>query len=150
MRVSGLKLVGPMLRGLGLRCAISLSLMLYAAQTGFLAQSRHAWQFYLVLPSFVLNILRSQSLKTALVREASHAGFGQGELQGMLQNLTTVTSVLSPLLWSNLYAFGVRNGSDGLFYWAVTAMTLAQVGMSCLLPAALSLAPQQPQAKQRK
>ena len=46
-----------------------------------------AWQFYLVLPSFILNLLRHTALTTALTQEADKCGFGQGELRGMIGNL---------------------------------------------------------------
>jgi hypothetical protein len=135
VRVSGLRVVGPVIRSLGLRGSMLLAWGVYAMQTAFLGTATAAWQFYLVLPSFFLNILRSQALQTALVHEASStAGFGQGELRGMMSNLSTVTSVISPLLWSNLYALGVRRGRGALFYHVVTACTLGQLGLALTLP----------------
>ncbi len=34
----------------------------------------------------------------------------QGELQGAISNLQTVCRVAAPLLWSNLYAWGLARG----------------------------------------
>ena len=46
------------------------------------------------------------------------AGFPQGELLGMSANLRTMANILSPLLWSRVYAAGVRSGKAGLFFCA--------------------------------
>ena len=56
-------------------------------QTAWLGAATQAWQFYLVLPSFILNLLRHTALTTALTTEADKCGFGQGELRGMTNNL---------------------------------------------------------------
>ena len=56
-------------------------------QTAWLGAATQAWQFYLVLPSFILNLLRHTALTTALTQEADKCGFGQGELRGMIGNL---------------------------------------------------------------
>ena len=52
------------------------------------------------------------------------AGFAQGELLGMSANLKTMASVLSPLVWSRVYAYGVRRygagpAAAGWFYCAI-------------------------------
>ena len=98
VRVSGLRCLGPVIRRLGLRGAMQTGLLVYLLQTMFLSQARSSWQFFCVLPSFVLNILRSQALQTAIVQQeaAVSAGFGQAELRGMMQNLTTVRTLHPP------------------------------------------------------
>ena len=56
------------------------------------------------------------------------AGFAQGELLGMSANLKTVACILSPLLWSRIYAAGLRRGKAGLwFYTGVSIATVARM-----------------------
>ena len=86
------------------------------------------------MPTFCLKLLQMQTLQAVTVNEGGKAGFGKAELRGMVVNLQTVASIASPLLWSNVYAAGVRRGSDGAFYWVVSAMTAAQLLLSRALP----------------
>ena len=76
-----------------------------------------------------------QTLQSVMVNEGSKADFGKAQLRGMVTNLQTVVSIASPLLWSNVYAWGVGRGSDGAFYWVVSAMTASQLLLSRQLPA---------------
>jgi hypothetical protein len=46
-----------------------------------------------------------------------------------------VVSTASPLLWSNVHAWGMGRWSDGAFYWVMSAMTAAQLLLSRRLPA---------------
>jgi hypothetical protein len=55
----------------------------------------------------------------------------------MAQNLQTICAIFSPILWSNVYALGVRRGDDGAFYYVVSAMAAAQLLLSRMLPADL-------------
>ena len=51
--------------------------------------------------------------------------------------LQTICAIGSPILWSNVYALGVRGGNDGVFYYVVSAMAAAQLLLSRMLPADL-------------
>ena len=70
------------------------------------------------------------------VGAGTKAGFAQGELLGMLANLKTMAAVLSPLLWSRIYAFGVRRygasgpAAAGWFHCAVMVLTLGRMALA--------------------
>eukprot|EP01052_Picozoa_sp_SAG31_P008300 SAG31_NODE_417_length_15907_cov_6.901759_3_plen_107_part_00 len=98
-----------------------------------------------------------QTLQAVTVSVGEKAGFGKAELRGMIVNLQTVFvaptsytsamepiihacvaqqigSIIAPLLWSNVYACGVRRNRDGAFYWLVSAITVVQLILSRGLP----------------
>jgi MFS transporter, DHA1 family, tetracycline resistance protein len=135
-RVMGLKLIAPAMRLLGgSRGCMALTLSVYCVQTAWLGYASKAWQFWLVMPTFALKLLQTQTLQSVVVNEGSKAGFGQAQMRGMVDNLQQVVTIASPLFWSNVYAWGVRRGTDGAFYWVVCAMSLAQLLLSRGLPA---------------
>jgi MFS family permease len=134
-RVAGLKLIAPAMRVLGgSRGCMALTLSVYFLQTTWLGFAHRSWQFWLVMPTFALKLLQTQTLQSVMVNEGSKAGLGQAQMRAMVDNLQQVVTIASPLLWSNVYAWGVRSGIDGAFYWVVSATTLLQLLLSRYLP----------------
>ena len=134
-RVLGLQLIAPAMRAFGgSRGCMALTLSVYFIQTTWLGFARKPWHFWLVMPTFALKLLQSQTLQSVMVNEGSKAGLGQAQMRGMVDNLQQVVTIASPLLWSNVYAWGVRSGIDGAFYWVVSAMTFMQLVFSRYLP----------------
>ena len=130
-----MKLIAPAMRALGgSRGCMALTLSVYFLQTTWLGFARRSWQFWLVMPTFALKLLQTQTLQSVMVNEGSKAGLGQAQMRAMVDNLQQVVTIASPLLWSNVYAWGVRNGTDGAFYWVVSTMTLLQLLLSRYLP----------------
>ena len=77
------------------------------------------------------------------------AGFAQGELLGMSANLKTMAHVLAPLLWSRVYAFGVRRSATGTgaavafpFYVGVMLMTVTRMAIAGTLAAEFGQLPE--------
>ena len=53
----------------------------------------------------------------------------QGELQAALSSISKLVGVVTPLLWGQLYAYGVRIGWPSLFYGASAVGGLIQLAM---------------------
>ena len=87
------------------------------------------------LPSHAA-IMHRVSVRVMVSGAGDEAGFPQGELLGMSANLRTMANILSPLLWSRVYAAGVRSGKAGLFFCAPSAppaallLRLATLGLT--------------------
>ena len=54
-------------------------------------------------------------------------GIPQGELQGSLSNLKTICTILTPMMWGRIYAYGVRVGVPSLFYGVSAGAGLVQL-----------------------
>ena len=111
-----------------------------------------AW-IHATLPSHAA-IMHRVSVERVMVSGAGDgAGFPQGELLGMSANLRTMANILSPLLWSRVYAAGVRSGKAGLFFcapsappaatpcypWADRALCAADTGITAVTLARLAI-----------
>ena len=48
--------------------------------------------------------------------------------------MQTAAMLAAPILWSRLYAAGVRRGRAGFFYQVVAGMCAAQLGLAACLP----------------
>ena len=115
---------------LGLTRALDVSLVCYIAQALWLAFARSEWQFYATLPLYTLKLLRDSVQKTTVQQAGQRAGFGNGELSALLYNLNTIIEVVSPPLWSWIYAAGVnRAGMPGAF--SHQSASFFFVGASC-------------------
>merc|ERR1711865_775246 len=90
--------------------------------------------FKAVLPLGITGAAASTSVSAMLQDEATRMKLNQGEFQGCLSSLNTVTQVMVTLLWARLYAFGARRGKPGM-YLQVIAMIC---GLQMLLERILS------------
>jgi len=69
-----------------------------------------------------------------LQNEATRMKLNQGQFQGSLSSLNSVTQVVMTLLWARLYAFGSRRGRSGMYLRVVAVMC----GLQLLLERFLS------------
>ena len=80
---------------------------------GFIGGSTSMWFGQL------LNIYggtRNNALRGTSSRLGSEAGIGKGEYSGLHANLRALCVFISPLIWSNMYTMGLRNGNGGFPY----------------------------------
>jgi hypothetical protein len=87
-----------------------------------------AWHFQALLLLSVSVPAEQASLAVMLNDEASACGVGQGELQGMLFGMRTMTEIIAPFAWSSIYALGLRHGWPGAFFIGAAAL---KVGSHC-------------------
>ena len=107
------------------------------------------WHVLAALPTHG-PIMHRVSVERVMVASAGvEAGFAQGELLGMSANLKTMAHVLAPLLWSRVYAFGVRRSATGTgaavafpFYVGVMLMTVARMAIAGTLAAEFGQLPE--------
>ena len=70
-------------------------------------------------------------------------GIAQGELQGSLRNLETISRIVTPVIWGRIYGLGAERGMPSLFYYVAAAAGLVQVGLLMLLARAAPPAPRE-------
>ena len=112
---------------------------LVSTTVGLIVNSRAslAWHFLAGQLAGCLHTSSSMSVPPALsaliTHEAQRAGFGQGELQGMVANLGSVSRMVAPVLWGQIYAYSSQRGKPAAFFVAATAATTVQFILSCTL-----------------
>jgi hypothetical protein len=109
--------------------SLDVSLGLYIMQALWLAFARSAWQFYAVLPLYFLKLLRDSVDKTNLQQAGMDAGFGNGEMAALTNNLSTIVQALGPMPWAWVYGIGVSRGQPGLFYLLVAGLSAVRLGL---------------------
>ena len=72
----------------------------------------------------------SPALSASITHEAKQAGFGKGELQGMITNLGSVSRMIAPVVWGQVYAYSSQRGMPGAFFAVATVGTLSQFAMA--------------------
>jgi len=85
--------------------------------------------FYLIRPLRItadVGELAMQYITTSIGAEQS---IPQGELQAALSSISKLAGIVTPVLWGQLYAYGVRVGVPSLFYFASAAGGVVQLVM---------------------
>jgi DHA1 family tetracycline resistance protein-like MFS transporter len=98
---------------IGNRRSIYLGLGLYGAGMLLFAFANQSWMMYVFLIPYCLGGIAGPALQAVM---AGHVPANeQGELQGALTSLMSVTSIVGPLLMTNLFAFFTSSGAPILF-----------------------------------
>ena len=92
--------------------------------------STKPWHFYASRPLYGLSgytgvLMTSMSYTATAV--GAECGVPEGQLQSSLATLQTICRVVSPMLWSPIYAFGLRSGRPGLFYFVSAGAGVLQL-----------------------
>ena len=114
---------------IGIMRSLDVSLGLYIVQALWLAFARSAWHFYAVLPLYLLKLLRDSVDKTNLQQAGMEAGFGNGEIAALSNNLFTIVQALGPMPWAWVYSIGVSHGQPGMFYLLVAGLSTLRLGL---------------------
>jgi len=127
-------LAGPLLQKFGTSACLRVGLCMRTVESLILSSATSLSIFKAVLPLGITGAAASTSVSAMLQDEATRMKLNQGEFQGCLSSLNTVTQVMVTLLWARLYAFGARRGKPGM-YLQVIAMIC---GLQMLLERILS------------
>jgi MFS transporter, DHA1 family, tetracycline resistance protein len=108
----------------GERRTVLIGLVFSVAGYVALGLANRAWLLYVMLVPFALGGLSEPATKALLTREV--AANEQGELQGSLGSLMSVTSIVGPLLGTGLLARFAPEGSSphvpGVAFFAAAAL----------------------------
>jgi DHA1 family tetracycline resistance protein-like MFS transporter len=119
--VSGL-LVGPLVRGLGERGALLLGLACGALGFGLQAFAPSALWFWAGIPLINLWSINGPAMQSLMV--ASVDATAQGQLQGALQSLRGLCSLVTPVLFTQVFVLGTPLLA-GAPYWLAAALVAA-------------------------
>lgn len=110
MAVAQATLPGPAIAGLGERRALRLGLLLSAATYIAIGLATRGWMLYVMIAASALAAIAGPVLQSLMSRGVSDDA--QGELQGSLASVTSLTAIAGPLLYTSVFAKAVR-GSSG-------------------------------------
>merc|ERR1711871_1013687 len=79
------------------------------------------------LPLGLTGAAAQTSVSTMLQNEATRVKLSQGQFQGCLSSLNTVTQVVMALAWARIFAFGSRRGQSGMYFRVVAVMCGLQI-----------------------
>jgi DHA1 family tetracycline resistance protein-like MFS transporter len=112
---------GPISERWGEKRALAIGIVADAIAYVAIALVSRGWMAFLLLPLFCLGGVGGPALQSLLSSRAGEAH--QGRLQGVLASLTGVSSVIAPLLISQVY-FASRSVFPGLVWLAGAALYL--------------------------
>jgi DHA1 family tetracycline resistance protein-like MFS transporter len=98
---------------IGNRRSIYLGLALYAAGMLLFAFANQSWMMYVFLIPYCLGGIAGPALQAVMAGQVPPNE--QGELQGALTSLMSVTSIVGPLLMTNLFAYFTSTGAPLVF-----------------------------------
>ena len=119
-----------MLRSFGTLSSLRIGAVGHALQALLWALSTSSWHFYALLPFGWLRYLCASSLDVCLTQQADAAGMGKGELRGALGNVSQLVNVFAPLLWANVFSYGIRHKQQYVFYGTMSIIALSNAGLS--------------------
>jgi len=115
LAMPGFALAGTCLRRFGTQPCLWLGLGAQALEALLLPMCTSIRGFYALLPLGMLRVVAGSAIQAMLQDEVGRTSMRQGEFQGCVANLNTLTQVMATILWARLYAFGVRRGQPGLW-----------------------------------
>jgi DHA1 family tetracycline resistance protein-like MFS transporter len=108
---------------LGDRNSVIVGLLFYAAGFGLFAFATQGWMMYIFMIPFGLGGIASPALQSMIVKQIP--ANEQGELQGGLTSMQSVTTIFGPLLASNLFAY--FSAEDAPVFFPGAAFLMAAV-----------------------
>lgn len=130
----GFALAGPLLRKFGTSACLSVGLCMRTVECLIQCSTSSLSIFSAILPLGITGASASTSVSAMLQDEATRMKLNQGEFQGCLSSLNTVTQVVVTLLWARIYAFSARRGKPGMFFQIIAVIC----GLQMLLERTLS------------
>lgn len=102
-------LIRVMMPRLGERRAMMLGFMLHMIGAAAFGLATRGWMMYVILIPYALGNIAGPAAQTLITRVVGPSE--QGELQGSLMSLTSITSIVGPLLGTNLFAHFSTKGA---------------------------------------
>ena len=109
--------------------SIYLGLFLYTVGLVLFAFATEGWMMFAFLVPYCLGGIAGPSLQATLAQHVPPTR--QGELQGALTSLMSLTTIIGPLMMNNLFTF--FTGDKAPFYFPGISFLLAAVFMLCSL-----------------
>ncbi|MDH4460301.1 MAG: TCR/Tet family MFS transporter [Spirosomataceae bacterium] len=94
------RIINPIL---GDRKSVILGTLFYAIGFGLFAFASQGWMMYAIMIPFGMGGIAGPSLQSIISQQVSPSE--QGELQGALTSLQSITTIIGPLIASNLFAY---------------------------------------------
>ena len=116
---------------LGPNRSVYVGMMMYAVGLSLFAFSNQGWMMFVFLIPYCLGGIAGPSLQGIISNQVP--ANEQGELQGALTSLISVTSIIGPPLMTNLFAFFTRKNSVIYFPGAAFMMGAILVSISGFL-----------------
>ena len=91
------------------------------------------FHFYLLRPLRITADVAELAMQYTTTAVGAQHSIPQGELQAALNSISKLVGVITPLLWGQLYAYGVRIGLPSLFYFASAVGGVIQLCMLRML-----------------
>jgi MFS transporter, DHA1 family, tetracycline resistance protein len=101
-------LIRPLIPRLGNRKSLYIGLILYALGCGMFAFATQSWMIYAILIPYCLGGIAGPAIQS--IMSGSVSPTEQGELQGMMTSIMSLTSIFGPLLMTGLFAWATRPG----------------------------------------
>lgn len=120
--------IAPLAKALGAHASIFLgtgSAILGNVLSGLASKTWHLYIMLLLTSPF--RMMSTLVLKAPTMQAATGAGLAQGELQGAISNIQTISRIIAPLVWSRLFVWGNARGRPNLFYFGVAFSALLQL-----------------------
>jgi len=115
-------LVGPVTRWLGERGALFLGIAFEGTACLLLAFANQTWMVFVLLPLFALGAVGTPALQSLATRTVSEDQ--QGQLQGVLASLVSLTAILAPIFYTEIY-FRTRESFSGTVWLICVGLFLA-------------------------
>jgi MFS transporter, DHA1 family, tetracycline resistance protein len=125
-------LAGPLTERWGERFALVVGVAADSAASVLLAFATRGWMAFALMPLFGLGGVGLPALQSLLSGKVDPQK--QGQLQGVLASMTSLVSIVGPLVISSLY-FAYRSSFPGLVWIAGAALYLISVPVLIGLPA---------------
>ena len=134
--VPGSWVAGKLLQKLEPDCVLLIGQLLTSLSEALTGLATKPWHFYATRPLYGLagysGVLMTAMSFTA-TSVGAECGVPEGQLQSSLMTMRTICSVVSPVLWSPIYAFGLRSGRPALFYFVAAGAGVVQLGLLRML-----------------
>jgi DHA1 family tetracycline resistance protein-like MFS transporter len=112
-------IAGPLTKRWGERIAILIGVITDAIASVLIAFANRGWMPFALLPLFCLGAIGLPALQSLLAKQVDAQS--QGKLQGVLASLLSLTSIVGPVVISDVY-FATRASFPGLVWVAGAAL----------------------------
>jgi MFS transporter, DHA1 family, tetracycline resistance protein len=127
-------LIGPIIQRLGERRTVYTGLAFYVAAYLALAFVTQGWMVYLCIVPFAFGTIANPAIKSIMSRELP--ANEQGELQGALSSMMSLTAIVAPLFMTQLFSHFTAPGAP-IYFPGAPFFTAGVLTAAALLVAAL-------------